>query len=252
MTADIADATWFLLVIAPFVGSFLATVVVRLPLGESAAAGRSHCRSCGHQLTAIELLPLVSWLWQRGRCRACGSTIGPLYPAFEVAALVIAAWSLSVVEGWPVWPTCALGWTLLTLAAIDWRDGILPDRLTLPLVAGGLVMAAAGSVFAITDHLLGAAAGFAAFAGIAAIYRRIRHREGLGLGDAKLLAAAGAWLSWAGLPSVVLIAAGSALLVVGLRALVGEQLSAGQRLPFGPTLCLGFWLTWLYGPLALN
>lgn len=251
MSADIADATWISLVLAPFVGSFLATVVVRMPHGESVALGRSHCRACGHQLAPVELLPLLSWLWLRGRCRVCGSAIGALYPAVEVATFAVAAWSLWIVDGWQVWASCALGWTLLTLAAIDWRDGVLPDVLTLPLAAGGLAMAAAGSVFAITDHLLGAAAGFAAFAGISLVYRWIRHREGLGLGDAKLLAAAGAWLTWRGLPSVVLIAAVSALLVVGGRALLaGERPSASQRLPFGPYLCLGIWLTWLYGPLS--
>jgi leader peptidase (prepilin peptidase)/N-methyltransferase len=102
------------------------------------------------------------------------------------------------------------------------------------------------------DHLIGAAAGFAVFAGIAAIYRRLRGREGLGLGDAKLLAALGAWVGWQGLPTIVLYAALAGLLWAIAGALRGAPLHARHRIPFGPFLSLAGWLVWLYGPLTLG
>ncbi|HYC14651.1 MAG TPA: A24 family peptidase, partial [Stellaceae bacterium] len=102
---------------------------------------------------------------------------------------------------------------------------------------------------ALLARTIGAVAGFAVFWVLALLYIRVRHREGLGLGDAKLLAGAGAWLGWGALPSVVLVAA-----VVGLGAaltvsLAGRRVALDTKLPFGPALCLGFWLVWLYGPL---
>jgi leader peptidase (prepilin peptidase)/N-methyltransferase len=100
------------------------------------------------------------------------------------------------------------------------------------------------------DSAIGAGAGFAIFALVRWLYRRLRGREGLGLGDAKLLAAAGAWVTWNGLPSVVLIAAVFGLVSALVMAQRGEQLSLNQRLAFGPALCLGTWLVWLYGPIA--
>ena len=121
---------------------------------------------------------------------------------------------------------------------------MLPDALTLPLAAGGLLLAWNGPAF--VDHILGAVAGFAVFAAAAWAYRRIRGREGLGLGDAKLLAAAGAWVAWQGLASVVFIAAVAGLGVALARAAAsGRTPAASDRVPFGATLALGLWLVWL-------
>jgi leader peptidase (prepilin peptidase) / N-methyltransferase len=239
------------LLAAPFVGSFLCVVIDRLPAGRPLAAGRSRCDACGAPLGAKDLVPVVSWLRQRGRCAYCQAELGSFYPIIELAALAVAlsaAWALS---GWLLPVSCALGWTLLTLAAIDQRHFLLPDPLTLPLIPAGLAVAFAIDPALLVPHLVGALAGFTAFAAIGMLYRRLRGREGLGLGDAKLLAAAGAWLGWQALPGLVVVAAVCALAVALARALTGDRVSATTRIAFGSYLALAFWLVWLLGPPML-
>jgi leader peptidase (prepilin peptidase) / N-methyltransferase len=239
-------------VVAPFVGSFLANAVVRLPKGEPLALGRSKCPACGATLGPRDLVPVLSWVQQRGRCRHCGGPISPLYPVIEIAALIVAGWAATRVGGWVLWASCALGWTLLVLAAIDFRTYRLPDRLTLPLAVAGLGVAAYLDRSFPLDHLIGAAAGALSFAAIGTLYRRVRSREGLGLGDAKLMGAAGAWVSWTGLPGVVLWASASAFALLLARSLRGEAITLSTRFPFGPHLCAGIWLVWLYGPIEFG
>ncbi len=238
------------IVAAPFIGSFLAVVAMRLTEGRTVLFGRSACDSCGAALGPLELVPLLSFVGQRGRCRRCGAKIDPMHPVMEAAALALAVWAAFVTSGWIVLASCALGWTLLTLAAIDWRTGYLPDVLTLPLAVAGLGVAYAVEPAAILDHAIGAAAGFAAFAALSEIYRRLRGRDGLGLGDAKLLAASGAWLSWSGLPTTVLYAAFIGLALVLARRARGQTMKPTDRLAFGPALAAATWLVWLYGPLV--
>ena len=164
----------------------------------------------------------------------------------------MAASAALVLSGWLLWASLALGWTLLTLAAIDLRHYLLPDRLTLPLIPAGLATAYLIDPAKLPLHAIGAAAGFIAFAAIAWAYRRLRGRAGLGLGDGKLLAAAGAWLGWPALPGLVAVAAALALAVALARAVTGERLAAATRVAFGPYLALALWLFWLYGPLELG
>lgn len=235
---------------SPFVGSFLGVLVTRLPEGRPVAGGRSACDQCGHKLGPLDLVPIASWLALRGRCRHCGAKITALPLAIELGAVLVALWAASVSAGWALWAGCGLGWTLLALAAIDFRDGILPDALTLPLTAAGLVATYFLTSWQTLDSAIGAAMGFVFFALVRWLYRRLRGREGLGLGDAKLLAASGAWITWNGLPSVVLIAAAMGLAVALIMAWGGERLTLHQRIPFGPALCLGTWLVWLYGPIT--
>lgn len=222
----------------------------RLPLDLPIVIGRSRCRSCGYALSPRDLIPLISWLLLRGRCRHCGKRISPLYPALELAAVAVAAWAALVLEDWLFWATCGLGWTLLALVATDLRSFILPDRLTLPLIAAGLAVTYAIDAAQLPHHLIGAVTGFGLLYLLGWLYRRFRGRAGLGLGDAKLSAAAGAWLGWAALPSVLLIAAVSALLSVAGWRLSGRTLGAADPVPFGAFLAFGFWIVWLYGPLT--
>lgn len=240
----------FLLVAAPFVGSFLGVVIERLPHDQPVLWGRSRCASCGYNLTPRDLLPLFSWIAARGCCRHCGALIGGFSPAIELAALGLAIWAASQTAGALLWVTAALGWALLALAVIDWRHFLLPDKLVLPLVPAGLAVAAWLDPSALADHLIGAVTGLVVLTLIARTYRRLRGRDGLGFGDAKLLAAAGAWVGWQGLPSVLLL--GSLLGLAGTLALhVGRRpLGATARISFGSYLCLGLWLVWLYGPIA--
>jgi leader peptidase (prepilin peptidase)/N-methyltransferase len=222
-----------------------------LPAGRPLLVGRSRCDACGAMLGAKDLVPVVSWLRQRGRCAYCRAELSTFYPIIELAALAVALSAAWVLAGWLLPVSCALGWTLLTLAAIDQRHFLLPDPLTLPLIPAGLAVAFAIDPALLVPHLVGALAGFAAFAAIGALYRRLRRREGLGLGDAKLLAAAGAWLGWQALPGLVAVAAVCALAVALARALTGDRVSATTRIAFGSYLALAFWLVWLLGPPML-
>lgn len=249
------------LLASPFIGSFLGTLITRLPNDKPVVFGRSRCTTCGHLLGVIDLVPLLSWVGLRGRCRYCGAGLSVYYPVIELAAVAVAAWALFTVPTYLIWPTAGFGWVLLALAVIDARHFILPDVLTLPLIPAGLAVAwwldpGGGFDGSLLHHTLGAALGFLGFAVLAWGYRRLRGREGLGLGDAKLLAAAGAWVSWSGLGSVLLWAAPLALVVAlaagVIQGTLSEKLAGRSALPFGPFLALGIWLTWLYGPIQLG
>lgn len=148
--------------------------------------------------------------------------------------------------------SCCFGWVLLALAAIDLRYYLLPDFLTLPLILAGLFFTWFFDARELSGHAFGAMAGYGSIIAMRQVYWRIRRREGLGLGDAKLLAASGAWVSWVGLPSVMLLGALSGLtfaLAAGMRA---GMISMTTRVPFGAFLCLGTWVVWLYGPLMVG
>jgi leader peptidase (prepilin peptidase)/N-methyltransferase len=251
MAELLSSSRWFLILMAPFIGSFLGVLILRLPEREPIMLSRSRCPHCRRTLGPRDLIPILSWLAAQRRCRYCGSALGWFYPNIEVAALLVAVWAAAVVSGPALWATCLLGWMLLALAVIDARRLILPDALTLPLIALGLAAAAWLDGPRLADHAIGAAAGFLAFWLVAALYRLLRRRDGLGLGDAKLLAAAGAWVSWEGLPGVVFAASLSALVFFLVAAFLGSDSDPARRLPFGPFLCLGIWLIWLYGPLVL-
>ena len=240
------------LLIAPLIGSFLGVVAERLPEGESIVFARSTCRHCGNALSMRDLIPLLSWLARRGRCGCGRIRLSAFYPGIELAALAVAVSAAVVVPGWLLWASLALGWTLLTLAAIDLRHYLLPDVLTLPLIPVGLGVAWLIEPARVVDHVIGAVAGLGGFALVAGLYHRVRHREGMGLGDAKLLAGGGAWLGWQALPSVIVIAAASALALALAATLAGAKLTATTRIAFGPYLALGIWLVWLHGPFILG
>jgi len=246
--ADAGAAGWAVLVAAPFVGSFIGVVVRRLPEGRPIICARSRCEYCGAALRMGDLVPLFSWLAARGRCRYCGHPLERFYPGIELSACAIALTALAADGGEGVWLDCLFGWWLLTLGWIDIRRWLLPDALTLPLVVAGLAAAVALDPEQLTDRALGAALGYLSLRVVALLYRVLRGREGLGHGDAKLLAASGAWLGSMALPQVVLGAAVSALLTAACLRLAGVRLGARSALPFGPFLAFATWLVWLHGP----
>jgi leader peptidase (prepilin peptidase) / N-methyltransferase len=228
-----SDWSWPLLA-APFVGSFLGVLITRLPSCAPVAMARSACAQCGMRLGALDLVPLVSFAVFRGRCRYCRAPIGLFYLAVELAAAAVALWVVLVDSSTDrIWVDCGLGWTLLALAWIDWTDFLLPDVLTLPLVLAGLASTLTFDSGALTDHCLAAILAY-----------------GLGGGDAKLIAGAGAWCGLAALPLVVL---GSALLgllaALGL-ALTGRSMTSTTRIPFGPCIALAFWLVRMHGAFS--
>jgi leader peptidase (prepilin peptidase)/N-methyltransferase len=227
-------------------GSYAATILTRWPRGASASRGRSHCDGCKRQLRAAELVPLLSWAAQRGRCRRCRTRIDPRHPAVELAAALVAA-SAFIAQG----PVAGLagaifGLWLLTLFCLDLEHQWLPDALTLPLIPAGLAAALAGIGPPLADRAAGAAAGFAVLWLIARAYEAVRKRRGMGGGDPKLLAAIGAWLGWTALPFVLL---GASLL--GLAAILamrarGKDVTGATRLPLGSLMAAAAWPIWLF------
>lgn len=187
---------------------------------------------------------------RRRHCRHCGKAISAFYPAIEIGATAVALWAWFATAGWPVLLIATTGWILLTLAVIDHRDGILPNGLVALLFVAGLAAIPWSAPGSALDHALGAVAGFGVMAVIAVTYKRLRGIDGLGWGDVKFMAAAGLWVGWQGIWSVLLIASASALLVALLSALRGARLTAKTPLAFGPYLCFGMWLVMLYGPIG--
>ncbi len=236
---------WIAVLVSPFVGSFLGVLIRRLPEGKPVGWARSRCEGCGAALAVRDLVPLASWLTRRGRCRYCNRQLGWFYPGVELAALAIAVVAAAVDSGTELWLDCVLGWWLLALGWIDARHWLLPDVLTLPLVVAGLGAALAFEPDGLTDRALGAAAGYLALRAVAYLYRRLRGRDGLGEGDAKLLAAAGAWVGASGLPLVVVAAALAGLFAAACLRVAGVRLGAASALPFGPFLALAAWVVWL-------
>ena len=236
------------LVLAPFVGSFLGVVIERLPAGRPIGFARSTCDACGRTLSFGDLIPIGSFAALGGRCRSCRARIAPFHLYVELAAIGTVLWAATTEpDPWPLWADCILGWMLLGLAWIDWRHFRLPDPLTLPLIVAGLAATAAAQPERLADHAAGAAVGYLLFRMLNVAYQRLRGREGLGEGDAKLLAAGGAWLGLLALPSVVLYAAGIGLLAAIPRGLRAGRWDGGLAIPFGPPLALTIWLVRLYG-----
>ncbi len=241
-------AGWVLpVLLAPFIGSYLGVLILRLPEGRPVAMARSACGCCGHVLGLRDLIPLVSYAWNRGRCRHCGEPIGRFALQVELGALVVAGWAALALPNDEIWPGCLLGWVLLAAAWTDLRTMILPDVLTLPLLVAGLVVTAVTAPEFLLDRDLGAAVGFLLLFALAWAYRTLRRRDGLGMGDAKLLGALGAWVGLGQLAAVLLMASCLGLAAAGAGWLVGRRMTAATAIPFGPFLAFAGWLSWLYG-----
>src|SRR5271169_5143020 len=248
--ADARAAEWSLVLVAPFIGSFLGLLIRRLPEGSPIVRGRSRCDACGATLRVRDLVPLLSWLMAGARCRYCSQPLGWFYPGVELAALAIALAAVLIDGGQGAWLDCLLGWWLLALGWIDLRSWLLPDALTLPLTVAGLAASFLFDPDQLVNRALGAALGYASLMTIAALYRALRGREGLGGGDAKLLAASGAWLGAAALSQIILLAALSALAAAACLRLAGIRLGIHSALPFVPFLALATWVLWLFKPIG--
>lgn len=225
-------------------GSFTATVAIRWPAGRSALVGRSACDGCGRTLAARDLVPIVSYVALRGRCRRCGATIAFGHVVVEVLGLAIGIVAGLVAPGWEGVFGAACGWVLLALAAVDFAAFWLPDLLTGALAAVALAGGMAGIGVALEDRLIGGAAGFGVLWLAAMLYRRIRGRIGLGGGDPKLFGAIGLWLGWRSLPVVLLAASLAGLAFVAARMVAGRRPGATDRLPLGTLLAGAAFLCW--------
>lgn len=227
------------LVLGLVAGSFLATLILRWPVGRSILHGRSTCDGCERILQPWELVPLFSAMFQRGKCHGCHAAIDPLHWQVElacggigVAAVMLAPFPHAL--GWMV-----AGWMLLTLAVLDARHYWLPDVLTLGLAFLGLTIGPGLTGVSSADSIIGALVGYGVLMVVALVYRALRGREGLGLGDAKLLGALGAWMGWQALPMLVFLASALALIwTAGLAIILRQKPKAAAMLPLGTFLCL--------------
>lgn len=179
-----------------------------------------------------------------------GSILGAVadWVSLGLGSGLVLAWSALAMPASLVVPSVLLGSTLLALAIFDARAMVLPNVLTLFLAACGLAVTGLMMPDLLLEHVVGAAVGFGSLIAVAQIYRAVRGRPGLGMGDAKLLGAAGTWVSWTGLSNVVLIGAASGLVYGVLVALVSGRSLREERIPFGVFLTVGIWMTWLYAP----
>jgi len=271
---DPAVALALAAVVGLCIGSFLNVVIHRLPRmlergwqeqcaelrGETAApeprynlmVPRSACPACGHKITAAENIPVVSWLALRGKCSACGAAISARYPLVELLGGLLAAGA--IYRFGPTWQgiaACAFLWTLLALTFIDFDTQLLPDDLTLPLLWAGLVANLFELFVPLRTAVIGAVAGYLALWLVYWIFKLVRGKEGMGYGDFKLLAALGAWLGWAMLPLIVLLASVVGA-VIGLALIVFKGRDHNVPLAFGPYLAIAGAIALFFGPMLVR
>jgi leader peptidase (prepilin peptidase)/N-methyltransferase len=208
---------------------------------------RSACPHCGHQITALENIPVISWLVLRGKCSACKAPISARYPAVELfSALMSAALAWHFGTGWMGLATLVFGWFLLAMTMIDYDTQLLPDDLTYPLLWLGLLVNLNGTFVPLHDAVIGAAAGYLALWSVYWLFKLATGKEGMGYGDFKLLAALGAWLGWTMLPTIILLSAIVGALV-GISLIVFAKRGRDKPIPFGPYLAAAGLVALLYG-----
>ncbi len=284
---DLIDAfryvPWFyigtLFVLGLLVGSFLNVVIHRLPkmmeagwrrecveylfpddekkLAEFGVAKdapkynlvvpRSACPSCGHQITAMENIPLLSYAVLRGKCSACKAGISLRYPAVELLTGVltgIVAWHFGV--SWAAAFAILFLWALIALTFIDADTTFLPDDITLPLLWLGILVNIGGTFVDLRASVIGAAAGYLILWLVFWCFKLATGKDGMGYGDFKLLAAIGAWLGWLMLPLVILVSAVVGA-VVGIVGIIFRGRDKGAKLPFGPYLAAAGFIALIWG-----
>jgi leader peptidase (prepilin peptidase)/N-methyltransferase len=208
---------------------------------------RSRCPHCGHQITALENIPVISWLALRGKCSACKAPISARYPAVEaVTGLLSAALVWHFGSGWVGLASLGFAYLLVALTLIDYDTKTLPDDLTYPLLWLGLLVNLNGGIVPLRDAVIGAIAGYMVLWTVNALFQLVRGVPGMGNGDFKLLAALGAWLGWAMLPTIVIL---SSLVgaVVGLSLILFAGRARDNPIPFGPYLAAAGMIALFYG-----
>ena len=197
---------------------------------------RSRCPHCGHQITALENIPVLSWLWLRGKCSACKAPIPVRYPLIETlsAGLALAAiWQYGLTLAGV--GAAGLCFALIALAFIDLDTQLLPDDITLPLLWAGLLLNLAGAFVPLQDAVIGAMAGYLLLWSIYWLFKLLTGKEGMGYGDFKLLAALGAWFGWQAIPAIILLASVVGAMV-GIALMVFARHGRDIPIPFGPYL----------------
>jgi leader peptidase (prepilin peptidase)/N-methyltransferase len=208
---------------------------------------RSRCPHCGHQITALENIPVISWLVLRGKCSACKAPISARYPAVEaVTSLLSAALIWHFGSGWVGLASLGFAYLLVAMTLIDYDTKTLPDDLTYPLLWLGLLVNLNGGLVPLRDAVIGAIAGYMVLWTVNALFQLVRGVPGMGNGDFKLLAALGAWLGWAMLPAVVILSSVVGA-VVGLSLILFAGRARDNPIPFGPYLAAAGMIALFYG-----
>lgn len=207
----------------------------------------SHCPHCQHSLSAWENIPILSYLWLKGRCSHCKAPISMRYLMVELFTAVtstLVVWQL----GFSIQTVAALllTWTLITLSFIDLEKQLLPDNITFPTLWLGLLLSLWGIFVTPNEAILGAVVGYLSLWSIYWIFKLLTKKEGMGYGDFKLLALFGAWLGWQSLLGIILIAS---LLgaIIGIALIGTSKLARDNPMPFGPFLAFGGWVMLLWG-----
>ena len=208
----------------------------------------SRCQQCGHAIRWYENVPVLSYLFLRGRCSSCKTTISPRYPIVELVTGLLFAWCVWRMPGqWAALAWCGFSAALLTLALIDWDTTLLPDDITLPLLWAGLLAALLGFTgVSLTNAVLGAVAGYLSLWSIYWLFKLTTGKEGMGYGDFKLFAAFGAWFGWQALVPIILMASVIGV-IVGLALKFNNGLREGGYVPFGPFLAGAGFTAMLFG-----
>jgi leader peptidase (prepilin peptidase) / N-methyltransferase len=232
------------------IGSFIGTALVRLPEGRSVLSGRSACDSCGVRIGARDLVPLVSWLVLRGRCRACGAPIGVWQAGCELGGAVIGAAAVLLAPDGLALPAMLLGWQLLLLANIDARHLWLPRSLVALLAVSGAGFVGwqswqAESLVPVWTALAGGTLGFVMLWGVARGYRMLRGRDGMGEGDPPLLGAIGLWIGPMGVIGAVIGASLLGMVAALAMLLARKPVAADTALPLGTLLAAAAWTIFL-------
>lgn len=273
-------AAWFglIFVLGLLVGSFLNVVIHRMPImldrewksqAEQILSGdpepllatvptpaaerynlvvpRSACPKCGTMITAWQNVPVISYLFLRGKCANCGTPISIRYPVVELITGVLSV-CVAVRFGVHGYTAAALffTWMLIALSGIDFDTKFLPDNMTLPLLWVGLLLSALGGPVDMRSSILGAVAGYLTLWSVFHLFKLVTGKEGMGYGDFKLLAALGAWLGWQSLPIVILLSAFTGA-VVGLTLILVLGRDRNIPIPFGPYLAVAGWIAMMWG-----
>lgn len=242
--------TWFLLVLLGLLGaiwgSFIAALCSRWPNGETISTGRSLCDHCGTDIAAYDLVPVMSFLLLKGKCRACGQKIGALPLFVEVVAIFVATVPVLILPPLEAIAAAIFGWLLLPLVILDWRHLWLPDRLILILCAIGVFAGPALAPSATwLDRVIGLICGFASLELIRRGFKYLRGYDGMGAGDPKLFGALGIWLGWQALPMILLGASAIGLISVLVERTVAKKTTS--FLPLGSFLGVAAYLLAILG-----
>ena len=265
--------TTFSALLGLLVGSFLNVVIYRLPLMLQSSwrnqcneflgndsneddkpqqpfnlvAPRSSCPHCGHMIGALENIPVISYLIQKGRCKSCAGPISVRYPIIETITAILTAmvaWHFGF--GWQAAAGILLTWALISLTVIDLDHQLLPDNITLPFLWLGLFLSLSMVFVDSQDSIIGALAGYLILWSIFHLFKLITGKEGMGYGDFKLLAMLGAWLGWQQLPVIILLSSVVGA-VVGISLILLRGHDRSIPIPFGPYLAAAGWLALMWG-----